>query len=121
MNVQVTDNAIIGEISAQVFQLFQASPVNSVITLQNMGVNPVVYSFQQYVNGAWSDIGLVGTPFNSTLDPAGGSNDVVQLVVSVASTQVRLLASASGGSTISFNSTCWSDRSPGSALPILNL
>lgn len=116
MFIVITDVEVIGEVTSQAFQIYQQGPVNSLVTLKNAGVNPIVYVFQQLEFGVWTDIDVLGTPFNDTLD----ADDAIDVQINVTSNRVRLQSNASGSSTLSFNVLLWVDRAAGGALPILN-
>ncbi len=118
MQIAITDNQQIGEVDAQAFQLFMQGPVSANVTLNNGGVNPVNYRFQEYVvpGGTWHDLDALGTDLNNTL-AAGGT--VATAVVS-AYNQVRLMANASGGALLTFGTMQRVDRTSGGQLPIIN-
>lgn len=116
MNIHTTDIQTIGETSAQAFQLFQMGPVNALVQMQNVGVNDIAYVFQAYLDGTWTDIDELGTVANDTLEP----EDTVSVPIESDSNQVRVMASASGGSTLTFGILQSMDRVSGGALPVIN-
>ncbi len=113
MNVATQDVEVIGETSTQAFQLYQQGPVTALLQMKNLGVNDIVYVFQAYISGVWTDLGVLGTDFNNTLAS-------INVEISTASAQVRLLANASGGSTLTFSVLQFMSRTNGGALPIIN-
>lgn len=113
----VTDGQTIGETLSTVFSAIQQGPINMAVVLKNSGVNTLNYDFQQYVNGAWQDIGASGSVFNTTLQPG----QVAQIQVVSAYPQVQLIANASGGAFIDFAITRYANRPAGGAIPILTL
>lgn len=116
MNVAVSDLETIGETSTQAFQLYQQGPVSALVQLQNVGVNDIVYKFQAYVAGVWTDLGALGTDFNGTLEASAK----LALQITTSSAQVRMLAAASGGSTLFFSVLQPMSRTSGGALPLIN-
>lgn len=84
--------------------------------MKNLGVNDIVYVFQAYISGTWTDLGVLGTDFNNTLE----ADDSINIEISTTSAQVRLLASASGGSTLTFSVLQFMSRTSGGGLPIIN-
>ncbi len=118
MQVAFVDNQDVGETDAQAFQLYQQGPVNSLVTMENDGVNDINYRFQAFsvTYGTWSDLDDVGTPLNDTL--AAGAT--LAVAVATASNQVRLLANASGGALLVFSSMQEVVRASGGQLPLIN-
>lgn len=116
MNVQIVDNETIGETSTQAFQLYQQGPVTALIQMKNIGVNDIVYVFQAYISGVWTDLGILGTDFNNTLE----ADAAVNVEIETTAAKVRLMASASGGSTLTFGVLQFMVRTSGGALPLIN-
>lgn len=116
MNVAVADIETIGETSTQAFQLYQQGPVTALLQMKNVGVNDIVYVLQAYIAGVWTDLGVLGTAFNDTLV----ADAAVNVEIATASAQVRLLASASGGSTLTFSVLQYMSRTSGGGLPLIN-
>jgi hypothetical protein len=117
MVIHCTDGQVVGETQSTVFTLLQQGPVSALIILKNSGVNTLNYDFQQFVNGAWADIGTSGSDCYNTLR----ANEVLTLQIDSAYPQVRLLANASGGAFIDFSVTRFWNRIAGGALPIMAL
>ena len=116
MNVAISDIEVIGETSTQAFQLYQQGPVTALIQMKNAGVNGIVYVFQAYISGVWTDLGVLGTAFNDTL----AADAAINVEIATSSAQVRLLASASGGSTLTFSVLQYLFRTSGGGLPLIN-
>lgn len=116
MNISIQDIETIGETSTQAFQLYQQGPVTALLQMKNVGVNDIVYVLQAYIAGAWTDLGVLGTDFNNTL----AADEAVNVEIATASSQVRLMAAASGGSTLTFSVLQYMSRTSGGGLPLIN-
>lgn len=117
MVTTVTDTQTVAETTATLFTLVQASPVDASIIIKNSGVNTINYTFQEFTNGAWADMGAVGSDLNTTLQA-----DQTRLVlVESSNPKVQLIGNASGGALLEFTVTRYFDRQSGGPLPLLNL
>ncbi len=96
--------------------MLQQGPVDAQVTMKNAGVNTINYVWQQFVSGTWSNLDLLGGDLNNTLV----AGQVRAVTVDSAYPQVRLMANASGGSTLEFGVLRWVERADGADLPILN-
>jgi hypothetical protein len=96
--------------------MLQQGPVSAAMTLKNAGSNTINYHFQQQVSGTWSDIVTLGNDMNNTLIAA----QVRTIMVTSDYPQVRLMANASGGSTLNFGLLRYTDRVSGGQLPLLS-
>lgn len=115
MNVYVSDHQVVGDVSGTLFTMVQASPLAQ-ITLQNTGANTINYRFQELVGSTWTDMALTGTDLYNTLV----ANQVRLVLVSSSQAQVRLIGSASGGSTLDFSINRIVTRASGGPVPLLN-
>lgn len=118
MNIFCVDAQLVGESSAQIFELLQQSPIAAQVFLTNTGTNTINYRFQKLgSDGSWTDIGAQGSDYYNTL--TAGQTKAISL--SESSVRIKMLANASGGSAINFAVSRFHNRSAGAALPVLVL
>jgi len=122
MFTYIDDTNAVSETDSVITTLVQASPVSASVTLVNSGVNTLNYHFQALVgqqSGAsvWTDLESPGNPTNNSLAAGAVSQP---LTISSTWSQVRLMASASGGATLQFNVTRYFNRPDGANIPLLS-
>jgi hypothetical protein len=117
MNISVTDSQSVGEVSATLFSLFPAANVPFLITLQNVGINIVGFTFQGSNDGGqtWTNIDQQGGPTNNTLV----SGQVTPLLVNASYSQLQVVGFANGGSILNFALSRYFARASGGAIPII--
>jgi hypothetical protein len=125
VQINVADINVIGESDAQIFSLVGQSTTDVQLFLSNLGDNTINYHFQQNVSGTWTDIsGVSGADpdnDNQILTGTLTSGQTRSVHIKVTNPQIRLMANASGGSSIWFQVSRFVVRGDGGALPILNL
>jgi hypothetical protein len=116
MQTFIQDFQTVGESTGTLFIVSQQGAVQMSVILNNTGTYPIIYDFQQSVDGVtWSDCAVIGNPLNSTL--AAGAQ--VQVTVASAYQLVRLVGSASGGSTLDFSIARFFSRPSGGYCPLI--
>ena len=119
MNVFVTDVQDVPSTEDVLFSILQQGSVQCLLTLRNIGASIIQYRFQQTADGTtWTDLGLSGTDYNNTLTASPSQSILIRLGPTTYPT-VRLMGSASGGSTLEFTVTRLFNRSSGGALPLM--
>jgi len=126
VNTVVTDTNTVPETGAYsgkelMFEMINAGSVDSQIILRNAGANQINYTFQEWNGTAWVDMDDVGTDLNNVLATGSPPTNILSLTVSSVYSRVRLIANASGGSTIEFLVTRFYNRAANGALPLLGL
>jgi hypothetical protein len=112
----IQDLQVVGNTTGTLFSVTQVGTVAMSVILNNAGVNPVLYDFQSSPDGAnWTDIQSFGNPLNNTLLPG----TQVQVVVAGSYQFVRLIGSASGGSTLDFSIARFFNRTSGGYCPLI--
>lgn len=114
MNATIHDLQVVGETEGTLFESIQPSPIDTALILKNVGANPVSYKVQAYDGAAWATLGADGSDFQNTL----GANAVKLIRISTNYPKIRLLGSASGGSTIDFQLTRHLTRASGGAVHV---
>jgi hypothetical protein len=119
----ITDTELVpdtGPISGktQLFEMIQQGPITSTILIRNAGANQINYTFQEFNGTAYVDMGLVGTEFNTTL--ASGSTGIRLIKLISNFPKVRLIANATGGSTLEFTVTRYVTRGSFGDIPLLS-
>ena len=117
MLIHYSDASVVGETDSTLFSTTQSGPTQITVIIKNVGSNVMNYHFQAYSGTSWNDMDQPGTPLNNSLD----LDQVVSQVVSSIYSQVRLLGSASGGTTLEFDVTRYASRASGGPIPLLNL
>ena len=117
MFITISEANVVGEVDATLFSMIQQGPISSTMIIKNVGSNVMNYHFQEFNGTSWNDMDQPGTPLNNSLD----LDQVVSQVVSSIYSQVRLLGSASGGTTLEFDVTRYASRASGGPIPLLNL
>lgn len=102
----------------QLFAMLQQGPITATIFIRNAGANQINYTFQEFNGTAWVDMGASGTEFNTTL--ASGSSGIRLIKLTSNFAQVRLIANATGGSTLDFTITRYVNRGSFGDVPILS-
>lgn len=123
MNVTVSDTQTVpesGSISGKslLFEMIQQSPTKALAILRNAGSNQIDYIFQDFDGSTWNNLDVAGTDLNNSL-PAG-SLGIKSIIVESTNAKVRLIASASGGSTLDFFITRYHSRADAGGIPILS-
>jgi hypothetical protein len=113
MTVFFTDNQVVGETSATLLTVKGVTEFQ--IILKNSGVNTMNYRFQQYVAGAWEDLGESGDDYYNTLSP----NQVRLIQVEAESSQIQIVGNASGGAFLEFSTSTEVDRPSNGSFTIL--
>jgi hypothetical protein len=126
MNTVVADTNAVPETGSYggkelIFTITLQGPVNAPAILRNAGANQINYVFQEFNGTSWADISLVGTDLNNVLATGSPPTNVKVIVIASSYSQVRLLASASGGSTLEFVVMRYYNRPPGGSLPLLTV
>jgi hypothetical protein len=116
MLTYVDDTNTVLSTDSVMFTMPQQGVVSASVILQNVGTNTLTYHFQQFDGANWDEMTTIGNPLYNTL-VAGQTTQV--LVVSIYP-QVRLMSSASGGSTIGFSVTRYFNRSSGGSVPLIS-
>lgn len=116
MYIQIFDDQVVGAVESQAFSLIQQAPIAPQINLTNTGANIIGYRFQSLQAGSWHDLATLGNPLNNTLSPL----QTVALAIESDYPQVRLLAYATGGSTLQFAVQRQVNRVAGGVIPLLN-
>jgi hypothetical protein len=100
------------------FEILQQGPVSATIFIRNAGANQINYIFQEHNGTTWVDMGLAGTDFNNSL--AVGSLGLKLFKLTSAFAKVRIIANATGGSTLDFTVTRYVVRGSFGGIPILS-
>lgn len=112
-----------GSISGKslMFEMLQAPTTQVQISIINRGANAIVYIFQQYNTGsaAWEDLGVSGTVYNTTLVAESPSN-VSLFAIDADYPKVRMIASASGASTLEFSIMRYFNRGDAGSIPLVS-
>ena len=119
MQIIVSDNQIVGETEATLFEFLNQGATLAQIVLTNTGSNTLNYRFQQYSaqDQEWQDlVADVDDIFYGTI-MAGLSK---AMTVDVTNPQVRLVGNASGSTSLWFTVQRTATRASGGKLPILN-
>ncbi len=117
MIVDVSDSQVVAETQAVLFTIIQPAPISVQVVLKNSGQNTMNYDFQEWNGSAWSDLGAVGTDFNTTLSP----NQVKPITLVSSNSKIQLLGNASGGAFLEFSMKSYFNRQSGGAIPVLTL
>ena len=117
MQTFVQDLQVVPEVQGVLFSTLTPGPVTASVTLQNRGTNTMNYIFQQSNDGGatWQDMDVLGTAYNNTLTAA----QVRSFVLTSASSLVRLVGYASGGTTLDFSLARFFNRASGGSAPLL--
>ena len=115
MLTYVDDTNTVGSTDGTMFTMPQQGVVSASAILQNLGTNTLTYHFQQFDGANWDEMATIGQPLYNTLIPG----QVTQVVITSIYPQVRLNASASGGSTIGFSVTRFFNRTQGGSVPLI--
>ena len=128
MNTVVTDtNAVpaTGAYSGKeiMFQMVAQGPIAAAIIMRNAGANQINYTYQSSSDGGttWTDMDVIGTDLNGTLATGTPPTNVKLIEVSSNQSQVRLIANATGGSTLEFIVTRFFNRAANGPLPLISL
>jgi hypothetical protein len=100
------------------FEILQQGPVSAAIFIRNAGANQINYIFQEFNGTTWVDLGVLGTDFNNSL--AVGSLGTKLFKLTSVYARVRVIASATGGSTLDFTLTRYVVRTSFGGVPILS-
>ena len=112
----ITDSAAVLTNDSVIFQGIQQGQTNAQWVLKNVGGVTINYHAQVNNGSTYVDVSAQGTDLNNTLQV----NQVKLITCQVDYPQVRLMANASGGSTLIFSITRDFDRSDGGDIPILS-
>jgi hypothetical protein len=102
----------------QITRFLQSSAVQATVVIQNVGANQINYDFQEFNGTAWVDLGIIGTIYQNALPT--GTTGVVTVAINSSFPQVRLLANASGGSTIDITVMRLYNRASNGDFPLLS-
>jgi len=100
------------------FEMLQQGPITATIFIRNAGANQIDYIFQEFNGTAYVDLGVSGTNFNNSL--AVGSAGFKMFVLTSSYSKVRIIANASGASTLDFTITRYVNRGSFGGVPILS-
>lgn len=119
----ITDTEVVpetGPISGktQLFSMLMQGPITSTILIRNSGANQINYTFQEFNGTTYVDMGTPGTDLNNTL--VSGSLGIKLLMLNSIFSKVRIIANASGGSTLDFTVTRYVNRGSFGDIPILS-
>lgn len=114
MNATIQDLQVVGEVESTLFESIQPSPVDTALILKNAGANPISYKIQSFDGSAWTTLGADGSDFQNTISAAG----VKMVKISTANPRIRMLGSASGGSTLDFQMMRHLARASGGAIHV---
>lgn len=118
MQINVADINVVGETEATIFETLGQGQTDSLVFLSNLGGNTVNYRFQQLTGGSW--VNLVANP-DGDLYGTLMATETRSIKLSSTNPQIRLVANASGGSSLWFQVSRFAIRGSGGKLPILNL
>lgn len=126
MNTVVTDTNVVPETGAYsgkelMFEMINQGAVDAQLILRNAGANQINYTFQEFNGTAWVDMDTIGTDLNGTLATGSPPTNIKSLSLSSNYSKIRLIANASGGSTIEFIVTRFYNRASNGSIPILGL
>lgn len=126
MNTVVTDTNTVPETGAYsgkelMFEMINSGTIAAQIILRNAGDNQINYTFQEWNGSSWVDMDDVGTDLNNVLATGSPPTNILSVTVSSNYSRVRLIANASGGSTIEFIVTRFYNRAENGPLPLLGL
>jgi hypothetical protein len=124
MNTVVSDTNVIpitGTYNGkeQIFVVTMQGPLVAPIIMRNAGANQINYTFQEYDGSNWSDLDIAGTPLNDVLATGTPPTGVRVILIQSNFSQVRLLAQATGGSTLEFTLVRFYNRPSNGPLPLL--
>lgn len=119
----ITDTETVPETGAVsgktvLFEMLQQGPITATILIRNAGANQINYIFQEFNGTSYIDMGASGTDFNNTL--ASGSLGIRLIKLTSNFSQVRVIANATGGSTLEFTVTRYVNRGSFGNIPILS-
>jgi len=115
MHINVTDIQSVSESESVIFTMLAQGISDTVFILTNSGSNTINYRFQSNAGNNWVDVGGSGTSSYNTLV----TDQTRTVTISTQNPQVRLLASASGGSVIQFSMSRPHQRASGGPIPIV--
>ena len=117
MHVFIQDTNGVTSTQAEMWRVWQSSPINFYAVLKNAGANNIDYQFQESSDGTtWSSI----TGANGTLTTSAGSQ-LASFKISSSLATVRLVASSTTTSTLDFAVTRYATRADGGALPLVSM
>jgi hypothetical protein len=105
------------------FQMVAQGPIKAAIIMRNAGTNQINYIYQDSSDGGttWTDMAAAGTDLNNTLATGTPPTNVKMVTVSSSQSQARLIANATGGSTLEFIVTRYFNRATNGPLPLISL
>lgn len=126
MNTVVTDTETVPESGSYsgkglMFEMLHQGPVVAQIIIRNAGANQINYIFQEYNGTTWVDLDDEGTDLNGTLATGSPPTNIKSFTLTSDYPRVRLIANASGGSTVEFIVTRFYNRAANGSLPLLGL
>jgi len=102
----------------QLFEMLQQGPITATVLLRNAGANQINYIFQEFNGTSYVNMGASGTDFNNTLP--SGSTGIRLIKLESTYPKVRVIANATGGSTLEFVITRYVNRGSFGNVPILS-
>jgi hypothetical protein len=124
MQINVADINVVAGTDAVIFSFINQGSTDALLFLSNLGDNTITYHFQENVDGTWTDLSAVTGPDpdfdNQVLTGTLVVSETRSIHLKSANPQVRLMALASGGSSLWFQVSRWALRGDGGALPILS-